>query len=82
MTARYGMPTPPVRRQDPRLVCGIQPRQSGLQGIGRVSECEPSGYACSRGLSAGDARAHVDAYVFQSSLDTMIRSRIYTRNDR
>jgi hypothetical protein len=49
----------------PRLACGIQPRQSALQGTAQVAECVPSGYACSRGPSAGDARARVDVCVFQ-----------------
>ena len=77
--ARHETSTPPDRRPDPRLACGIQPRQSGLQGTGLVVECEPLGYACSRGPSAGDARARVDAYVTQSSLDTMVRGYAYTR---
>jgi hypothetical protein len=61
---------------DPRLACGIQPRQSALQGTGRVAECVPLGYACSRDPSAGDARARVDAVVFQPSLGIVIRLRI------
>lgn len=73
--ARRGMSTL-GRMPDPRPACGIQPRQNALQGRGQAAECAPSGYACSRDLSAGDARARVDAIVLQPSLGIVIRLRI------
>ena len=78
--ARRGMLTPLVRMPDPRLACGIRPRRNALRGTGRVAGCVPLGYVCSRGPSVGDARAHADAYVFQTSLSIMISLRIYTRS--
>ncbi len=71
--ARRGMSLPLVRSLDPRLACGIQPRQSALQGTGQAAEYVSSGCACNRDPSAGDVRAHVDVFVFQPLLGIMIR---------
>jgi hypothetical protein len=82
MMARHGMSTLLVRMPYPRLACGIRPRQSALQGTGQVAGCVPLGYACSRGPSAGDVRAHVYACVFQQSLGIMIRLCICMRGHK
>ena len=82
MMARRGMSTLLVRMPYPRLACGIRPRQSVLQEIGRVAESVPLGYECSRGPSADDAHAHVDACVFQQSLGIKIRLCIYMRGHK
>src|SRR6266403_464003 len=71
--ARPEMSLPLVRSRDPHLACGIQPRQSALQGTGQAAECVSSDCVCSRDPSAGDVRAHVDVFVFQPSLGIMIR---------